>query len=168
MVDTSRTFVVFSGLMIVFGLLFLMLAVTASTRHPAALLGVAFTLLWLASAIRINRMGVYYSEFGVRSRSFLRTRTVPWASVAKFEDAPAASNPWNLGSSIPARAIWIMRWDGETIQTPLVYELTGFLGDGPVLPRGRNRWQWSAEECRAALKQLNKALEKAREDLTEA
>jgi len=168
-IDTPKSFyAVFVGTSTVMVMLLGFLVWVAVTGNPAALAGVVFVLLMIAISIRGNRMGVYLGGSGVRSRSLLRTRTVPWVSVERFEDRRAVHNPWDLGSPLPARAIWIVRWDGETIQTSMVYYSTRFLSDEFGRTTGQRRrwvWIWSENECRAALDELNRALAQARRDL---
>ncbi len=148
--------------------LFVVLFVTDAMRRPFSAFSVGFgalVLLVLALTVRLNRMGVFYSDVGVRSRSHLRTRTIPWASIEKFEDRPA-SNVWVPGTNAPARGVWIVRWDGGTVQTPVVYPIAQFIADGvtdpPTHPR---RWTWTEKECRVVLVQLNEELKRARRGL---
>ncbi len=80
----------------------------------------AFILgVWLpgavAAAVRQAMLGVYVSDGGIRSRSFWRTTTVPWASVSDIRSGTATMAGLDMGRV----AIIIERTDGALIQTPL-------------------------------------------------
>jgi hypothetical protein len=168
-VKTPKSFFEITIGMVVAAVLFVVVFVVDAMGRPFSALSVGFVtlvLLMLALTVRVNRMGVFYSDVGVRSRSHLRTRTITWASIEKFEDRPA-SNTWVPGTNAPARGIWIVRWDGETIQTPLIYPIAQFISDEFTdPPTHRRRWTWTVHECHAALEQLNTELERARRGLT--
>jgi hypothetical protein len=150
---------------------------------PGALVVTLFVSLWTAGAWRMNRIGVYTSDAGVRIRTLLRTRTLPWKSVARIEDGPATSGMGGASArALQARAIWIVPMTGSPIQTPLVYRTTqstdflpepgvigranrlagGFLQSRPVLglQRAAESSQLIASEqrCLGALTELRRAL----------
>jgi hypothetical protein len=67
------------------------------------------------------------------------------------------------GATDPVRAIWIVRWDGETIQTPLVYDPERFVPEDSLDPAARPfTWMPAKSECQAAVAQLNRALARRR------
>ncbi|MET9300303.1 MULTISPECIES: PH domain-containing protein [Micromonospora] len=69
----------------------------------------------LAVAVRRAMLGVWVSPVGVRSRSLLRTTTVPWASVVEIHSGTASIAGLDMGRD----AIVIERIDGEPVQTPI-------------------------------------------------
>ncbi|MFI7247494.1 PH domain-containing protein [Micromonospora chalcea] len=69
----------------------------------------------LAVAIRRAMLGVWVSPVGVRSRSLLRTTTVPWASVVDIHRGASSIMGLDMGRD----AIVIERIDGEPVQTPI-------------------------------------------------
>lgn len=162
-VDTPRTFFQLTVPMIGVTLAFVVAVVVATAGRPltaATVVGFAVAALLVLVAVRAALVGVFFGERGVRSRSLTRTRTVPWVSIEAFEDRVAVHNPWNPGSGEPVRAIWIVRLDGEAIQTPLVYLDGRFYVPGRPVPR--NRWIWTRAECHAARSQLARALARSR------
>ncbi|MBP2320644.1 hypothetical protein JOF56_001029 [Kibdelosporangium banguiense] len=96
---------------------------------PAVLLVVLFLAAWTTFAFRMSRIGVFVSDIGVRNRSILRTQTIPWANVKRFETRPMIKG---LGSSyagmLRAHAVWILLRDSSALQTSLVFrDKTSFL-----------------------------------------
>lgn len=69
----------------------------------------------LAVAVRRAMLGVWVSPVGVRSRSLLRTTTVPWASVAEIHSGTGSIAGLDMGRD----AIVIERTDGAPVQTPI-------------------------------------------------
>ncbi|WP_435587706.1 PH domain-containing protein [Micromonospora aurantiaca (nom. illeg.)] len=69
----------------------------------------------LAVAVRRAMLGVWVSPVGVRSRSLLRTTTVPWASVVEIRSGTSSIVGLDMGRD----AIVIERTDGEPVQTPI-------------------------------------------------
>ncbi|MEU7951443.1 PH domain-containing protein [Micromonospora chalcea] len=69
----------------------------------------------LAVAVRRAMLGVWVSPVGVRSRSLLRTTTVPWASVADIHSGTGSIAGLDMGRD----AIVIERTDGAPVQTPI-------------------------------------------------
>jgi len=69
----------------------------------------------LAVAVRRAMLGVWVSPVGVRSRSLLRTTTVPWASVADIHSGTGSIAGLDMGRD----AIVIERADGAPVQTPI-------------------------------------------------
>jgi hypothetical protein len=87
--------------------------------------GTLVLVLGTTLVIRLNRMGTFVSDFGVRARSLSRTRTVPWDGVERFE--------------IEDKTIWIVPKDGSPIRTGLVYRDAEPRGEktGPVYSERR-------------------------------
>lgn len=82
---------------------------------PVAILLGVWLAVCLAVAVRQAMLGVYVSAFGIRSRTLLRTTTVPWRSVASIDSGIATIAGLDMGRS----AIIIERTDGVPIQTAL-------------------------------------------------
>jgi hypothetical protein len=81
-------------------------------------LGLALTGLWVAGCWRIARMGVYVSEYGVKVRGLLRSRTVAWRDVAHIRLHEAAYRMGRL--EIPSgMTVLIERQTGADIPTSL-------------------------------------------------
>ncbi|MEH1167066.1 hypothetical protein V6V47_16955 [Micromonospora sp. CPCC 205539] len=82
-------------------------------------IGAVFLALWLpicaAVGVRQAMLGVYVSDVGVRSRSILRTTTVPWEFVSEIHSGVATMAGMDMGRS----AIIIERTDGVSVQTPV-------------------------------------------------
>ncbi len=74
-----------------------------------------WTAVCLVGAVRQAMLGVYVGDDGVRSRSMLRTTTVPWASVSEIRNGVATMAGLDMGRA----AITIDRTDGGPVQTPL-------------------------------------------------
>ncbi|MEV4823087.1 PH domain-containing protein [Micromonospora sp. NPDC049274] len=82
---------------------------------PLAVLFEVWLAVCLAVAVRQAMLGVYVSEDGIRSRTLLRTATVPWESVADIHSGIATIAGLDMGRS----AITIERTDGISVQTAL-------------------------------------------------
>lgn len=93
--------------------------VTMSVRDGTPVPWLILSGAWLAGAVaamaRRAMLGVYVSDVGIRSRSLLRTTTVPWASVSDIRSGTASVAGLDMGRV----AIVIERADGVSIQTPL-------------------------------------------------
>jgi hypothetical protein len=120
------------GAVATLGLLFLLIrGIILGTLQswPGVLFAVLFLAAWTAFAFRMSRVGVFVSDTGVRNRSMLRTQTIPWANVKRFETRPMTKG---LGSSyagmLRAHAVWILLSDSSALQTSLVFrDKTSFL-----------------------------------------
>lgn len=127
-VAPAKGWLIGTGLFTALGL-FLLVSV-ASSAFPLEpgedRLGVVFTnvflVLWTLTSWRLNRMGVFVNDRGVRLRDFFSTQTIPWPSIATIEDLPmdAGTGLW-ASRRLGARAIWVVLADGEAIQTTLAY-----------------------------------------------
>ncbi|MFJ2082718.1 hypothetical protein ACIOBK_09230 [Micromonospora chokoriensis] len=82
---------------------------------PVAILFGVWMAVCVAVAVRQAMLGVYVSAFGIRSRTLLRTTTVPWQSVASIDSGIATIAGLDMGRS----AIIIERTDGLPVQTAL-------------------------------------------------
>jgi len=181
-----------SALFTVVGLTFLVLMVRGlffAGPSVGLLVTLLFVSLWTAAAWRMGRIGVFANDdLGVRSRSMLRTRTLPWAAIAAFEDRPATSGLAAWGANMMrGRAIWIVPKHGPPFQTALTYvsSQAEFLPPKPGLFNGWERTQGdmtqmqpllgvrkgaenarvidSEQQCRTTLYQLRDALRKPRD-----
>lgn len=94
---------------------FVVMYVRGSTPTPFAVMVGVWLLGAVAVAARRAMLGVYVSDGGLRSRSLLRTTTVPWASVAQIRSGTASFAGLDMGRV----AIVIDRTDGVPVQTPL-------------------------------------------------
>lgn len=87
-------------------------------RGGTWVLAIALALVWVVGAFRIMRMGVYLSEYGVRIRGLLGSRTLRWTEIEEFVfDQPV----WRLGGfRIPhGLTVLIKRRDGGLVNTSL-------------------------------------------------
>lgn len=82
---------------------------------PVAVLFGAWLAVCFAVAVRQTMLGVYVSAGGIRSRTLLRTTTVPWESVAAIHSGIATIAGLDMGRA----AIIIERTDGVSVQTAL-------------------------------------------------
>jgi hypothetical protein len=81
-------------------------------------LGVGLTALWGLGCWRIARMGVYVSEYGVRVRGLVRSRTIAWRDVEQIRLHEAAHRIGRL--EIPSGlTVLIERADGADVPTSL-------------------------------------------------
>ncbi|MFC0530394.1 PH domain-containing protein [Phytohabitans kaempferiae] len=71
----------------------------------------ALSMIYL---VRRAMLGIYFSEYGLQSRSFFRTTTLPWASVAEIRSGTSTT-----GIPTGRTAIVIERTDGTTITTAI-------------------------------------------------
>ncbi|MGW5666779.1 PH domain-containing protein [Micromonospora sp. NPDC003776] len=98
---------------------FAALVVTMSVREGMSPPSLMLLAVWLAGALatvaRRAMLGVYVSDGGIRSRSLLRTTTVPWGSVSDIRSGTASLAGLDMGRL----AIVIERTDGVSVQTPL-------------------------------------------------
>lgn len=79
---------------------------------------VALALTWVVGAVRVMWMGVYVSEYGVRVRGLLGSRTLRWTEIEEFVfDQPV----WRLGGfRIPhGQTVLIKHRDGRYLNTSL-------------------------------------------------
>jgi hypothetical protein len=131
--DSSR---VFTGFITMAGTAFAVVVATMIATHwqsdkvpQVAGIG-GFLGLWLTVAWRLHRTALLVGNEGVRVRWLLRTRTIPWSQVSRFQTAP----------DVLVRArLWIVLIDGRTVRTP-VQRGSGVVGsalhDGGTWLRG--------------------------------
>ncbi|HWM07472.1 MAG TPA: hypothetical protein VNP92_34500 [Actinophytocola sp.] len=165
-----------------------LLLTTASTSFPlepsddrlGVVLGLVFLVLWTLAAWRLNRMGLFIGDGGIRIRDFAVTQTLPWRSIAMIEDRPMDTGVGMWASRmLSARAIWVVLENGEAIQTTLAYRGTR-VADSPHESRLTSTFATSQaimgvqkavegvgmtvseRQCRAALLTLRQALTDSR------
>ncbi|BCB81083.1 hypothetical protein GCM10022251_66830 [Phytohabitans flavus] len=81
-------------------------------------LGLGLAVLWVVGCWRIARMGVYVSEYGVRVRGLVRSRTIAWRQVEHVRLHQAAHRIGRL--EIPSgTTVLIERADGGDVPTSL-------------------------------------------------
>ncbi|RMB79632.1 hypothetical protein [Streptomyces shenzhenensis] len=86
--------------------------IIALTASPASA-GVVFalTLIVIASALRLLRMGVWVSAHGVRHVEFLVTRTVPWKRVVAVRTVQQPVRWLGLPRTVQGQALVLLRKD---------------------------------------------------------
>ncbi|MDQ7908372.1 PH domain-containing protein [Phytohabitans sp. ZYX-F-186] len=85
---------------------------------PVVALGLGLAALWVLGCWRIARMGVYVSEYGMRVRGLLRSRTMAWREVEHIRLHQAAHRLGRL--EIPSgMTVLIERTDGADVPTSL-------------------------------------------------
>ena len=123
------------GLLVVFTYVFvvigggLLFAITISlvagtgtvVSWPGFIAMVVFLVVWTAAAFRLNRRGLWTSDRGVRCRSVIRTRTIPWADIARFEHSVAPG----LTDLLPVRSVSIVLKNGSQVSTDVVFRVQG-------------------------------------------
>jgi PH (Pleckstrin Homology) domain-containing protein len=121
--------------------------------RPGAVGIVVFAALWTAGAWRMSRMGVWVSDSGVRVRTFLRTRTVAWPDVARFEIRAATQGQGGrYAADLRAQAVWMVLKDGAAIQTPIGFSLSKA---SSYLPSKPPTWRNAAMEAALAANENN-------------
>jgi hypothetical protein len=105
------------GLPLVAGLLGVVVYDTLRRGGPLWFTVVLITCggLGLLIVSRIAMLGVFVATSGIRSRSMLRTVTVPWDSVSDIHSGIATIGGLDMGRS----AIVIVLTDGSEVQTPI-------------------------------------------------
>jgi phosphate/sulfate permease len=122
-----------------------------------------FLVGWTVFAFRLGRIGVFVSPAGVRNRSLLRTQTLTWDDIKRFETKPVRKG---LGSSSVAmlrvHAVWILLGNGAELQTSLMYRTSAERPAASGLFGERTGLVLTEQRCQQALRELRGALESAR------
>lgn len=85
---------------------------------PAWLLAGTLGLMWLVGSWRILRIGVYVSEYGVRIRGLVSSRTLRWTEIDSFTLDQVISRFG--GFELPRETTVRIRCrDGRVVSTPL-------------------------------------------------
>lgn len=107
-----------AGALVAGGVLVVVASGNGEWRGAHVALAVGLVALW-----RLHRVGLYFSERGLRVCHVVRSRTVPWAEVAGIESRSASM----LGTPVRQHAIWVVV-PGRAIESPVRQQ--------------RSRWMW--------------------------
>ncbi|MFJ4619236.1 hypothetical protein [Streptomyces sp. NPDC088812] len=88
------------------------IALTSSVSEAGVIFGVS--LLVIAAALRLLRMGVWVSARGLRHVGFLRTRTVSWGRVAAVRTVQQPVRWLGLPRTVQGQALTLLRRDRAT------------------------------------------------------
>ena len=80
--------------------------------------------MWTLAAWRLNRVGVWMSARGVRSRLWLSTSTFPWVDITGFDTGPGF---------VGARVVRLVLKDGSTVDTAVRFHNPRVPGVFPAL-----------------------------------
>lgn len=122
-----HVFVAGTGLFVVMGLVFLVLVVGSIVSGrgtvvsvPGVVFAIVFMICWTAGAFRLNRMGLFVSDAGVRHRTFLVTRTFAWEDIDGFDLRPLTMTGFGaITAMMRAEVIWIVPRTGRPVRTML-------------------------------------------------
>ncbi|MEU1307218.1 hypothetical protein [Streptomyces shenzhenensis] len=123
--------------------------IIALTSSPASA-GVVFalTLIVIASALRLLRMGVWVSAHGVRHVAFLVTRTVPWKRVVAVRTVQQPVRWLGLPRTVQGQALVLLRKDRTDADTAPLLTTHGldFLSRVSAFDRAADTVEaWAAE-----------------------
>lgn len=122
------------------------IALTGSVSEAAVILGVS--LLVIAAALRLLRMGVWVSARGLRHVGFLLTRTVPWDRVAAVRTEQQPVRWLGLPRTVQGQALTLVRRDraGDGAVPFLTTHGADFLGRVEAFDRAADSVEaWAAE-----------------------
>ncbi|MFE0515171.1 hypothetical protein [Streptomyces sp. NPDC058964] len=86
-----------------------LIALTGSPSSAGVIFGLALAVI--VSALRLLRMGVWVSAYGVRQVSFLVTRTVPWRQVVAVRTVQQPVRWLGLPRTVQGQALTLVRKD---------------------------------------------------------
>ncbi|MFF4591329.1 hypothetical protein [Streptomyces sp. NPDC001388] len=122
------------------------IALTGSVSEAGGILG--FSVLVIASALRLLRMGVWVSSRGLRQVRFLVTRTVPWGRVAAVRTAQQPVRWLGLPRTVQGEALTVVRRDRPEEEPAILLTTHGadFLGRSEAFDRAADAVEaWAAE-----------------------
>ncbi|MFJ8110689.1 hypothetical protein [Streptomyces sp. NPDC096132] len=122
------------------------IALTASASEAGVILGIS--LLVIAAALRLLRMGVWVSSRGLRQVRFLLTRTVPWDRVAAVRTVQQPVRWLGLPRTLQGQALVVVRRDRATEEAAVLMTTHGadFLGRAEGFDRAADAVEaWAAE-----------------------
>ncbi|MFF8971954.1 hypothetical protein [Streptomyces sp. NPDC014995] len=85
------------------------IALTGTVSEAGAIFGIS--LLVIACALRLLRMGVWVSARGLRHVAFFRTRTVPWERVVAVRTVQQPVRWLGLPRTVQGQALTLVRRD---------------------------------------------------------
>ncbi|MFE0457191.1 PH domain-containing protein [Streptomyces sp. NPDC058914] len=124
------------------------IALTGSVSEAGVIFGVS--LLVIAGALRMLRMGVWVSARGLRRVGFFRTRTVPWERVAGVRTVQQPVRWLGLPRTVQGQALTVVRRD-RTAEGAVPFLTThgaDFLGRVEAFDRAADSVEAWAEEYR--------------------
>jgi hypothetical protein len=107
-----------AGALVAGGIVVFVASGNGEWRDAYAVLAVALVAVW-----RLHRVGLYFSDRGLRVCHVVRSRTVSWAEVSRIESRPATV----VGAPVRQHAIWVVI-PGRAIESPVRQQ--------------RSRWMW--------------------------
>jgi hypothetical protein len=124
------------------------IALTGTVSEAGAVFGIS--LLVIAGALRLLRMGVWVSGRGVRRVGFLRTRTVPWDRVVAVRTVQQPVRWLGLPRTVQGQALTLVRRDRAPQDGGLLLTTHGadFLGRLEAFDRAADAVEAWAEEHR--------------------
>ncbi|MFG2577598.1 hypothetical protein [Streptomyces sp. NPDC048481] len=94
------------------------IALTGSVSEAGTVFGCS--LLVIAAALRLLRVGVWVSDRGLRHVSFLRTRTLPWERVLAVRTVQQPVRWLGLPRTVQGEALTVVRRDAPGEAAPLL------------------------------------------------
>ncbi|MFH8803624.1 hypothetical protein ACH4F6_29120 [Streptomyces sp. NPDC017936] len=124
------------------------IALTGSVSDAGVVLGLS--LLVIAGALRMLRMGVWVSGRGLRQVGFLLTRTVPWERVVAVRTVQQPVRWLGLPRTVQGQALTLVRRDraAEGAAPLLTTHGADFLGRPTAFDRAADSVEAWAEEYR--------------------
>ncbi|AVV40162.1 hypothetical protein PYK79_39205 [Streptomyces sp. ID05-04B] len=121
------------------------IALTGSVSEAAVVFG--GSLLVIACALRLLRMGVWVSARGLRQVGFLVTRTLPWERVGVVHTVQQPVRWLGLPRTVQGQALTVARRDRPAESTPLLTTHgADFLARGEAFDRAADAVEaWAAE-----------------------
>ncbi|MFI6036105.1 hypothetical protein ACIBBD_18435 [Streptomyces sp. NPDC051315] len=124
------------------------IALTGSVSEAGVVFGLS--LLVIACALRLLRMGVWVSARGLRHVGFLRTRTVPWERVVAVRTVQQPVRWLGLPRTVQGQALTLVRRDraAEDALPLLTTHGADFLSRAEAFDRAADSVEAWAEEYR--------------------
>ncbi|KUN79399.1 hypothetical protein [Streptomyces griseoruber] len=125
------------------------IALTGKVSDAGVVLGIS--LLVIAAALRLLRVGVWVSARGLRQVRFLLTRTVPWDRVAVVRTVQQPVRWLGLPRTVQGQALLLVRRDRPAEETAMLLTTHGadFLGRSEAFDRASDLVEaWASENGR--------------------
>ncbi|MGW1785422.1 hypothetical protein ACWCQQ_40985 [Streptomyces sp. NPDC002143] len=125
------------------------IALTGSASEAGAVFGCS--LLVIAGALRLLRMGVWVSDRGLRHVGFLFTRTLPWERVMAVRTAQQPVRWLGLPRTVQGQALTVVRRDRTAGEAAPLLTTHGadFLARAEAFDRAADAIEaWAAENRR--------------------
>ncbi|MFF1549311.1 hypothetical protein [Streptomyces sp. NPDC058291] len=94
------------------------IALTGSVSEAGTVFGCS--LVVIAAALRLLRVGVWVSDRGLRHVSFLRTRTLPWDRVLAVRTVQQPVRWLGLPRTVQGEALTVVRRERPAVAAPLL------------------------------------------------